>query len=407
MTQAALTYSRPLSGMERYSLALNEVYRYNVVAVVEGSGSIDECALRAAVNSAAAANPGVRVRLKYFLGFSRWVDSGIAPLVHVRNAGNWDYRSEHGAGFIHDRFDALNGGPIADIYLVIGEKICVVFRALHAAMDGGGMSHWMAEVFRALRGDSLSGSQCVLADFDVARRYRTHIKKAANKTNPSNAAQSICYFPGLPISAKRDVQLRYVWRVVRIPKQIYNILPRLAAFLCQYARRYTDGQIGFTVPVDWRGLRIDANSTANLTGYLRIQLDTTDTPRSVMQNIARQIRDHVDCQAPLNALSTRWIGVRRLAKKLDKNIAHLLYEANTYLPTAGLVSLGKLDIHSYDAPGFCAEQLVGIPGSVGKLNIVAAVMPTETVLTLSTPANYNHEGQVDDLARTLAEAFSQ
>ena len=83
-------YTRRLSGLERYSLVINEVYRYNIDAIAEGSGNISCEELQAAMAVAAEANPGVRVRLKSFLGFSKWVDSGIAPIIREVEAPEWD-----------------------------------------------------------------------------------------------------------------------------------------------------------------------------------------------------------------------------------------------------------------------------------------------------------------------------
>lgn len=70
-------YERKLSGVERFSMAVNAIHYYNVVGVAIGSGSIDAVDLRRAIETAAQANPGMRVRLKSFLGFAKWVDSGI------------------------------------------------------------------------------------------------------------------------------------------------------------------------------------------------------------------------------------------------------------------------------------------------------------------------------------------
>jgi hypothetical protein len=409
MTPKRSRYSRPLSGMERYSLALNEIYRYNVVAVIEGRGHIGHDHLGNAVAAAAAANPGVRVRLRSLLGFSRWVDSGIGPRVHAHSRGDWGYQDETRAGFIHDRFDPLHGGPIADVHAVHDDQqttTAVVFRAVHAAMDGGGMAHWMMEVFRALRGERLLGSPATDTDFQVAGHYRAQIQQAI-AANPANAPQSIRYSPAIPVSPAIDQALRYVWRVVRINGHVANLLPRLAILLSQHARAQSQGHIGFTVPIDFRGLRTEIHSTGNLTGYLRIQVEPTDSARAVMVKIARQIRDHVDCQAPLNTQPVRWVRLHRIVRELERNLPNMLYEDSTGFPTAGLVSMGNVDLRAYDAPGFDAELIVGIPGSVGRLNIVAGLLPKETVLTLSTPSSYNKDGQLDVLARAVAEGLGE
>src|SRR5262249_46497645 len=135
-------YSRKLSSIERLSLVLNEFCNYNVDAIVEGYGSLSVDTLRRAVQEAAAANPGSRVRLRGFLGLSRWVDSGIAPEVQEVHAPEWDGRSNRDAPFLEQRFDPLAGGPICSVFFVPGSPTRparIVFRTLHAAIDGRSM----------------------------------------------------------------------------------------------------------------------------------------------------------------------------------------------------------------------------------------------------------------------------
>jgi hypothetical protein len=129
-------YTRKLSPIERASLVLNEFCNYNCDIVVEGHGGLSVETLRNAVEKAAQANPGSRVRLRGVLGFSRWVDSGVTPEVQEVRASSWDGRSERGAAFLEERFDALAGGPVCKLVYVRGSPARIVFRALHAAVDG-------------------------------------------------------------------------------------------------------------------------------------------------------------------------------------------------------------------------------------------------------------------------------
>jgi len=121
-------YTRKLSPIERASLVLNEFCNYNCDIVVEGHGALSVDTLRSAVERAAQANPGSRVRLRGVLGFSRWVDSGIAPEVREVQAPMWDGRSERGAGF-RQFLSILDEGRIAIAALAIG--------AIQACLDHG------------------------------------------------------------------------------------------------------------------------------------------------------------------------------------------------------------------------------------------------------------------------------
>lgn len=404
---AAGHYRRKLSGIERYSMVINEIYRYNVDAMIVGHGAIDMEALRRAVTNAAEVNPGVRVRLKFFLGFSQWVDSGIAPVVREIAAPHWDFCSEQGADFLQERFDPLTGGPIADVILVrTDKKIALVFRALHAAMDGRSLAYWIVDVFRALRGEMLHGGESTLTDFEVAAQHREKIVDDKKKDAEKTAALGSGYLPVVPPNSERGTDVSYVWRAISIPRNVSNILPRAAVYLAQYARQQGQGSAGFTIPVDYRGLRIEANSNGNLTGYVRVNVGPTDTPRTVMQQLNQQIRDYADCKLPLQARPLRWVPIKYMTKKLIKDRDTLLYTVNRELPTGGLVSMGNWNPIDVSTADFNAEFMLGIPGSVGKLNVLAVNLPNSTTVTFSAPKGYNLNGEIDKLAQDFAQAFS-
>ncbi len=408
MDKRQMRYERKLSGVERFSMAINEIYRYNVDGLAVGSGTIDIDELRKSVAIAAQSNPGMRVRLKSFLGFAKWVDSGVPPEVVEVDAPQWDFNSEQGAEFLQEAFTPLAGGPIANVILVHGkDKTGVIFRGLHAAVDGRAIMHWGAEIFRALRGEPLLGSESTLVDFEVAEGFRDKCGLDAAKTQNKDAPPAPAYMPVVPPSSSSEKELRYMWRTVIIPKRITTILPRAAVYLASYARRQGDGVVGFTVPVDYRGLRVEANSTGNLTGYLRIHVSPDDTPKTIMQQLNQQIRAYVDCRYPLMAKPLRWVPLRMIVRKLNKNRDTLLYTPNSELPTGGLVSMGHNDLVSYSTATFNCERSIGIPGSVGKLNIVAVNTSDSTYVTFSAPENYNRDGQIDRMVDAFAAEFSR
>lgn len=388
-------YERKLSPTERYSLVINELYRYNVIAIAEGEGDISLERLRDAVERASAANPGARVRLKSFLGFSKWVDSGIAPVVQEIQAPEWDGFSERGAEFMDGAFTPLNGGPICDVTLVKGQPLRIVFRVLHAAMDARGVQHWAKDIFRALRGEALVGSNSTLTDTDVVEKHKQSIAETPERHS--------C-IPIIPPSGGERGPLRYIWRRVKIDKNLSNLMPKMAVFLAQYARRQGEGDVGFTVPVDLRGLRADdVASTANLTGYLRVFVKPEDNAKNVMQRINQSVRNFADCFQPEALKIIPWLPVSLLVNKLRKDADRLLYTVTEDLPSGGLVSLGMFKAEEYCCPGFTATSCVGIPGSVGKMNVAILNHPDHTVLMISTPAAYNQDGQLDTLIEDFRE----
>ena len=390
-------YVRKLSAIERYNLVINEIVRYNVDAVLEGSGELDLEQWRRAVKIAAEANPGTRVRLKSFLGFAKWVDSGITPEVELVSAPEWDGLSEAGTEFMQSKFDVLNGGPVCDIKLLPGNPARIVFRGLHGAMDARGLTHFIEDILRVLNGEQPIGSRATITDREIRLEHQDKIT-----ATPPPATDAI---PAMPVVPPQSDKIRYIWRRVTVSKNVTNILPKMAVFLAAQARKHASGDVAFTIPVDFRGLRHDVASTANLTGYLRISVTPEDKPRDVMRRINEQIRQYADCISPgyLNVLP--WMPIKLLTKSLADKASDLLHTTNGELPTGGIVSLGHFKAEALSYPGFTALRGFGIPGSVGKLNVVIHNYSDGMEVIFSTPESYNREGQLDALIEQFLETF--
>lgn len=394
-------YSRPVSPLERYSLVLNELYRYHVDGIVEGEGTVDPVALQDAVTRAAEANPAIRVRLRGLLGWSRWVDSGEAPRVQVLPLSDWDGNSEQGADFLTARLQVMRGRPVADVLLVPCRdgRTRIVFRTAHAAIDGRGFMHWVAEVCRAMRGEPLLGSDSQLTDLDIQEQH-AHLIPEEPATPPVSCIPVI-----LPDPAPRG-ELSYVWRRVILPGNVSQLLPRAAAFLAERAREREAGEVGFTIPVDYRGLRTEEMGLGNLTGYVRLSVAPEASPRKLMVQIAGRIKAYADCRQFPGIRSLLWMPVWLMLRQLRPKVDAILHTVTPALPTGGLVSMGLVQADLYAFPGFRAERLYGIPGAVGKLNIVFVNYPDSTVVSFAAPASYNGGGQLDALIHDFVQHFS-
>lgn len=395
-------YVRRVSALERYSLVLNEVYRYHVDGILEGTGTVDPVRLQQAVDCAAAANPAIRVRLRGLLAFSRWVDSGQAPRVRLLPEADWDGTSERGADFLLERLDALRGGPVADVLVVPCRdgRTRIVFRTMHAAIDGRGFLHWVAEVCRALRDEPLQGSDSRLTDLDIQAQYQDRIPEEP-------AAEPVSCIPVLPPSQGGREQLAYVWRRVTVEGASSQLLTRTAAFLAEYARQRESGDVGFTIPVDYRGLRTEEMGLGNLTGYVRLSVAPGASARQLMQQITGRIRAYADCRQFPGVKVLLWLPVWFMVRQLRPKVDALLHTVSPALPSGGVVSMGNFRADTYAFPGFEPDMLYGIPGAVGKLNVVFLCYPGRTVISFSTPAAYNHEGQLDALVEAYRQHFSK
>ena len=398
----ARRYSRRISPMERLAFAVNEIYHYHVDGVMEGTGDVDPAALQAAVDRAAEANPAIRVRLKGRLGLARWVDSGIAPQVRVMPKANWDGNSEEGAPFLKEKLDGMRGGPIADILIVpcADGLTRIVFRTQHAAIDGRGFMHWCYEVFRAMRGEPLQGSTSTFTDLDVQAQY-------ADKVPDEPPAEAVSTMSVVAAGPPDGAPLHYIWRRLVLNRNISQLLPKAAAFIAEYARRREPGEVAFMIPVDYRGLRTEELGLGNLTGYVRLTVPEGARARNLMVQIHKRIQAYADCRPVPGKNALLWLPVSLLSRRISTKIEGLLYHLNPVFGTGGLVSMGTVLPESFAFPGFVPKRLHGIPGAVGKLNIVFLNDNDTSTICFTAPARYNDQGQFDAFVEAFRAHFSE
>jgi len=392
-------YHRKVSPLERYWLVLDEIYPCLATGVIEGIGEIDPVRLQQAVDRAAKANPAIRVRLRGFLGFSRWVDSGVAPRVRQMKLSDWRGDSELHAPFLLERFRALRGQPISDVLVVpcTDGKVRLVFRALHAAIDGRGVALWIDDVMRAMRGEPLLGSTSRLIDLDIQESYKDRIVPEP----PVPPTKCIAVVPhGTP-----PAQPHYLWRRAIIDRSVSQLLPKAAVFLAQWARRHQKGDVGFTIPIDYRGLRTEECGLGNLIGYLRLPVPDDATPRSVMQHLANRMRGFADCKEVGGIRALTWVGIRRMAQKMERSVKAVLYTESSAVPTGGIVSMAPNRLAGKSCPGFAATTMFGLPAAVGKLNVVITPFDDAMCVIFTAPSDYNHQGQFDEMVAAFERHF--
>ena len=288
-------YIRPLSPLERYSLVLNRLYRYHVDGILEGQGDVDPTALQKAVDQAAQANPAIRVRLRGMLRWTWWVDSGIAPKVFKLPLCDWDGQSELHTEFLQTRLDPMKGQAVADVLIVpcTDGFTRIVFRSVHAAIDGRGLMHWVAEVCRAMRSEkTCMGRSSRLTDLEVQAAHQDQRgTRSQSKTCALHSGDCTGYCNAL-------AGLSYVWRRVVLPSNVNQLLlPRRLIFLPVMPA--AANLVKSASPSRWTtvGLRTAEMGIGNLTGYLRLASGRRNQHRrKLMHQIATKVKAHVDCQ---------------------------------------------------------------------------------------------------------------
>ena len=230
---------RQLSPVERLWLIAERLHPpFAITWVIEGPPPED---LEAAVQRAAAANPGVRGRLQGWLHTCRWVDSGIAPAV-LSNP-------------VPFRPGLLSNLPLVGVDITVHPN-ATVFRGRHALVDGRGLQHFVEEVYRALRGEPLLGTTPVGMELALAQAIppgRLH--------HPP---------PCVAATGLHEGDSTSVWERFRVDGPISAVTGRLIAAVTASAHHHNPGAPVYVhVPVDLR--RDGERTTANRAGVVVIE----------------------------------------------------------------------------------------------------------------------------------------
>ena len=139
-----MVYSRQLSSTERAYVVYNECCPPFLNQLFwEGTGHFDLPKWREAVKIASEANPGSRVVVKGVVSFARLVDTGKTPPVIEVDGSHWDGLGPEGApAKLSETMNPFEG-PTSEVVLIHGNPLRIVFRTMHATMDGRGTVTWV------------------------------------------------------------------------------------------------------------------------------------------------------------------------------------------------------------------------------------------------------------------------
>jgi len=351
---------RPLSGLERVLLVADRLMPPFVLQLVlEGQGEVSAERLQAALDEAAGALPGARVRLVGSLKQSRWSHDGPLPRWRQAQAPAWDGQSEAGAPFLADPLSAR--GPVLEL-VQVGPRL--VLRALHAAMDGPGLLLFAEALFAALRGERP-------APATAPQRYDRELVDPSlfdQKGNPPAR--------NMPPLAPTGRGPGSTWRRLRIPGPGEDLLPRVISALAP-------GRARVDVPVDLRGREPGLRSTANLCGLVRLEVGPgVELGRALAGAVERGEAQRVVAQAdalrglPLWLLG--WAGRREIGRG---------QRSGRFTTSATVSTLGRVDLQALSGGGWQTARVLLIPPTSPDLPLVVTMVEDDegVELVAATP----------------------
>ena len=328
---------------------------------VEGKGHIGVEQLQKAVSLAAQKNPGISLRLKGRWFWRYWEKNETPPLV-LTYRGSWQGNHSYAAEAIDLPFNARND-VLASITLF--ENIDahnnpdvdfkILFRIHHALCDGMATLHWMKEVFRALRNETLLGSQHHLSELDIIRR----------EDYPKPAVfQGDCN-PVFPKSAHPEKTgchwLRCHWQASdsKIIAKLIFILKEMCV------EEHGDGKMLFRIPADLRRYLSKEEKPqaqlSNLSGIFDLEIYAHDDVNEIQNRIIKALRNKQDLSIYPKKLTAL---LKYLPKSLFSPKAHAvktMHEKGHCNITAMISTVGRQDLDEFSCETFQAYAIYGIP----------------------------------------------
>lgn len=394
-----MSFTKEVSASDRFFAVYNELCPPFIIQLtIEGDGDPDPEALDDALTRATAVNPGSAMRIDQAGAEPMWV-AGPPPPLTVVDVPEWSGdRSSEAAPFLGWRLDAFEG-PCCELVLARGaNKRYLVFRALHAAMDGRGTLAWAKDVLRCLRGEAPLGHPSTLTVDQLVREL-------GSEKRPSPPIDALHPY-GL---AKGETRGSFHWRRFVVPQPLdAGATGRIAVRLAEQARTHGEGAVRVNLPTDLRYLRPKERTTGNLFNALFIDVPPDATPDQIGMKVMQMLYKKEGAR-PIGIYgATNYVGsiaVHRV--KLLWDVCHL-HDTGRYSFSLTLSHLGALASEELSAPSFRATgayfvPLVGDSGCV--LSVNGFDERTEACVGLSD--RFGDAGTIDHLAELVRAAIAE
>lgn len=383
-------YTRRLSANERLWLTYNFISPPFVnQMIMEGTGELDTDKFKDAVARASEANPGSRVVLKGFLGGTRWVDSGIPPLVREVDGGNWCLEDVGNAPFLKESISPYE--RTCEILILRGKHNMLAFRTIHAAMDMRGTFGWMYDIFQALENRPMQGSDSTLTDFQLARR----IKKPDTRKSPLGG----CLAPTGPAIG---TEMGFDWINVPLKGKYSSLMAQIALLLAREAWEHADGKVMFGIPVDMRTRDPQIRSTGNLSLPIYVEIKKESTLEDVASDISIKLKTMQECNVLWSTSLIKYIPLKLLQNHQEK-IIQKEYRNGHYLCSGLLSNVNRIPLEIFSGGGFTAINGTAVPPGMGNMPLFmgAGTFGAFGAMVFTMPRVLANKGRLDKIVKIL------
>lgn len=401
---------RAVSGVEYYHAGVGSHPRVfenvrNVLFAFEGDlvGDWDEPSLQAALNLVTTVHPVLRMRWTGVLGWSKWCFDGPPP--EVRRIHNWDWDFSDGSTIqpLLETPSTLRTGPAAEVWISkkANGRGLIALKSHHAVMDGMGGLLLLQELFRALRGEPLQGSNVTFTDSDlmlaVMKQNALTLPKKSKTPPPSILAISEARPP-------KNNSLPDVWKTNSIGQPCGNLTGRISAALAAYAFEHNPmtGQVVVAMPVDLRRYVPGASTASNLTGMVHVKLHAGEDAEVFREKLKVELGNHSEVTAAPLFNVVKWLPLRWIARMVGRT--RLFDPKRKRVETVVISNLGQVDMRLYSTAYFKADHASFAPPG-GNCFCVLYSVQDRVYANLSVAADLGGEGTVNQLFECLKRAL--
>lgn len=395
---------RPLSVSEYCYAALGssadtlDVPR-EIVYVFEADSTLERADWQRALDAAVQVHPGVRLRITGQRLGARWRSDGPPPRLRQVCDCDWDGRGKDGSAFITAAPLSVRSGPVAELIVAEGSGLTrLIFRVLHAVMDGRGCQLFMQDLFRALRGEPLQGINCSDSDTALFKRLMAPLRGHRPQPQAPRRAKPLTGPPSGDESGD-------TWRRLSLHGPQPQLTARLVEALADFAGR--DGRVPllFRIAIDLRRHAPDLRLTSMFTSTLTLPLQPGERATDFARRLDAQLA------GGLHLLQWRrealWLAesIRLLSfGALDRLIARTPrnFRKRPSLCTAIVSNHGRQDASRYQCPGFRLRSLF-VLGEQEAARCSAVGVGERCELVVGMPRIQASDGRLDALMRHLAE----
>lgn len=405
---------RPLSVIEYYHASVgcsDETLdgSREMVCIVEGGFTAEITASRwqDALKSVAKANIGVRIKLQGKRQKASWQVSDKYPIFREFYNCDWDGRSEQGAAFIEE--SNLDVGQGINSELIIAyrgsqqakEQACIdkplgaflIFRCLHSVMDGAGLMHFMQEVFRYLRQESVQGTNAMFSDTDLMSRLETKPFKQST-TQPAKLTGD-----------NNSKEAGDAWRRITLSLPQPHLLANLSLAVKEFSGRYSDKPVRIATPVGLRRHLPKLKATMNFTSMVRVDMSGCDSVEAFNKYLKMMLAVNSDAArySRFHEL-LRYLPMPWLDKQLSRNKNNFYKRKN--IETALISYAGNFKPKELSCEEFLAEGLFSTPAKEAPY-LIAFRMGSKIELTIGMAKVFGSDGRMDDFVDFLQDYFAK